>query len=312
MLVTGGAGFLGAAFAQRARALGHHVVTLDRARAADLRVNVEDVEAVALAVRVARPEVIVHLAAMLTTDAAADALAATCVNALGTAAVYAAAARAQVPRVIDAGSIAAIGATTHDVGDDATLAPLTVYGATKAYGEHLARALSVLPGQPEFVVLRFGWIYGPGRVRGWRVVQEVVEQFARGEAVVRYPDFAEPIDFTYVDDAVEVLLRACAQRLPAFSALNVLGDRRTMRELVQHLTQRFPRARAEAIPAVSPPAGWRARNDGLGAALGYVPDTRLEEGVDALLDALASGASAGSTSPTHAPKPTLARPGASQ
>jgi hypothetical protein len=36
----------------------------------------------------------------------------------------------------------------------------------------------------------------------------------------------------------------------------------------------------------APPSGWGVRNDGLEAALGYVPATRLEDGIDAMLAAL--------------------------
>jgi UDP-glucose 4-epimerase len=289
VLITGGAGFLGGAFAARARAAGHAVTTTDRQGEVDRHCDIGDAAAVAAVVAGAAPEVVVHLAALLTDSSAADPVEATRINALGAAALFAAAVRAGAKRIVYASSVAAVGACPEGSGDDVPLHPGSVYGATKAFGEHLARALSVAPDMPAFVVLRFGWVYGPGRERGWRVAQAVVERFARGEAVVPYPDFPEPMDWTYVEDAVEVLLRAVERPLPRFAAFNVVGDRRTMSDAVAHLRRRFPAARAEPVPAATPPSGWGLRNDGLEAALGFVPSTSLEEGIDRMLAATVPG-----------------------
>ncbi|HLI11153.1 MAG TPA: NAD(P)-dependent oxidoreductase [Alphaproteobacteria bacterium] len=286
ILVTGGAGFLGGAFAVRARDAGHTVTTLDRAGDVDHRCDIGDPDEVEAAVLAASPEAVLHLAALLTDASAVDPVASARVNALGTAAVFSAAMKAQASRVIYAGSIAAVGACAEGSGDDVPLMPRSVYGASKAFGEHLARALSATPGGPRFLVLRFGWIYGPGRARGWRDAQTVIEQFATGEPIVAYPDFCEPIDWTYLDDAVEVLLHAVTRPLPAFAAFNVAGDRRMMKEAVAYLQKRFPHVRAQPVPAPLPPSGWGIRNDGLDAALGFAPVTRLEAGIDAMLAAI--------------------------
>ncbi|MGH8712535.1 MAG: NAD-dependent epimerase/dehydratase family protein [Casimicrobiaceae bacterium] len=286
ILVTGGAGFLGQALTFRARAAGHELTTVDRGGDVDMRCDVADAAMLAAAMAKAGPEVVVHLAALLTDAAAADPSAAVRVNVAGTASVFTAARAAGARRVVYASSVAAVGPCAEGSGDDVALRPQTVYGATKAAGEHLARSLSALPGYPAFVVLRFGWVYGPGRKRGWRVAQEVVERFARGERRVRYPDFAEPIDWTYVDDAAEVLLRALTAPLPRHAVFNVVGDRRTIRDAVAHLQRRYPGVHAEPQPAIAPASGWGLRNEGLEAVLGFAPATRLEDGIDAMLAAL--------------------------
>jgi UDP-glucose 4-epimerase len=284
ILVTGGSGFLGAAFAERTRAAGHSVAVLDQHPAADFSCTIDDRAAVASAIATASPDVVVHLAAVLTDAAAVDPVDAARVNALGTAMVFTAAVRARVSRIVYASSVAAVGSCPEGSGDAAVLAPQSVYGATKAFGEHLARAMAATAGVTSFVILRFGWIYGRGRTRGWRDGQEVIERFARGDRVVRYPDFPQPIDWTYIDDAGEVLLRAVERPLPPFSAFNALGDRRTMREAVAYLSRRFPDTRAEPVPAETPPSAWGLRNDEIEAALGYRPSTRLEGGIDAMMN----------------------------
>ena len=283
--MTGGAGFLGHAFAGRARNAGHEVATVDLGGDADFRCDVADVRALAAAIAKIRPEVVVHLAALLTDAAAGDPAAAVRVNVEGTAAVFAAARAAAVQRIVYASSVAAVGPCAEGSGDDVALRPQTVYGATKAAGEHLCRALSALDGYPASLALRFGWVYGPGRERGWRVAQEMIERFARGDRRVAVPDFPEPIDWTYVDDAAEVLLRGLAAPLPRFAVFNVVGDRRTMRDAVAHLQLRHPGVQVERRAVALPPSGWGLRNDGLEAALGFAPVTRLEDGIDAMLAA---------------------------
>lgn len=300
-LVTGGAGFLGHAFAVRARKAGHQVATVDLDGDADFRCDVADVPALAAAMAKVRPEVVVHLAALLTDAAAGDPAAAVRINIGGTASVFAAARVAAVQRIVYASSVAAVGPCAEGSGDDVALRPQTVYGATKAAGEHLCRALSALDDCPASLALRFGWVYGPGRERGWRVAQEMIERFARGDRRVVVPDAPEPIDWTYVDDAAEVLLRALAAPLPRFTAFNVVGDRRTMRDAVAHLQLRHPGVQVERRAVALPASGWGLRNDGLEAALGFAPVMRLEDGIDAMLaashgdraGAIASSAAAG-------------------
>src|SRR5579872_2641002 len=152
ILVTGGLGFLGAAFAHRAGAAGHPVAILDQHDDADFPCAIDDRAAVGSAVAVARPDVIVHLAAMLTDAAAADPVAATRVNALGAATVFTAAVDAGVSRVVYASSVAAVGSCPEGTGDAVGLAPQSVYGATKAFGEHLARAMAVAARVTTFVI----------------------------------------------------------------------------------------------------------------------------------------------------------------
>jgi UDP-glucose 4-epimerase len=283
VLVSGGCGFVGAAFARRARDAGNEVVTLDRDVAADLVVDLTDADAVAGAIAHARPHAIVHLAAWLTDAAARDPVGAVRVNALGTAAMFTGAEAAGVERVIYASSNAAVGRCTASAGDDVALEPQTIYGVTKAFGEQLARAMSRREGAPAYLALRFGWIYGPGRVRGWGEPQKVVAAAIEGVRTLRYPDYAQPIDWTWVGDTVEVLVRALDCPLDRFAVHNALGDRRRMRDAVAHLQARFPHLDAEPYEASLPESAWNLANDGIAERLGPVALTRLEEGIDRMI-----------------------------
>src|SRR5262249_55017572 len=105
ILVTGGGGFLGRRFAERARPAGHTVITADIQGRVDDHCDMGDTAAVGALVAETRPDTIVHLAALLTDTCAADPVAAARINILGTAAVFAAARQAGVGRVVYASSV---------------------------------------------------------------------------------------------------------------------------------------------------------------------------------------------------------------
>jgi UDP-glucose 4-epimerase len=285
ILVTGGCGFLGANFVQRARRAGHVASIVDIASGADHVLDVGDPAAVASLVAEIQPDAIVHLAAALTDVGESDPVATVRLNALGTAALFAAAEATGVERVIYASSISAVGPTSGSVGDDARLSPGNVYGATKAFGEHLARAMSARPKAPTYLGLRFGYVYGPGRVRGWRDLQALIERVAGGQRDLVYPDYADAIDWTWVDDAADILLRSVERPLPRVAVVNVVGDKRPVGDAIAYLRRRFPDLRAEPTAAWTPPTAWGLVNDRLQALLGTTPSTTLEQGIDRLIAA---------------------------
>lgn len=283
LLVTGGCGFLGAPLVRRAREAGHDAIAADVLPDADRALDCNDTTAVAALISDTRPDAIVHLAAGLTDAGERDPVGTVRLNALGSAAIFAAAEANGVGRVVYATSISAVGPTKGAVGDDTRLDPGNVYGATKAFCEHLAHAMSARPHAPAYLGLRFGYVYGPGRVRGWLEVQGIIERVAAGERRISFPDFPDPIDWTWIDDAAEVLLRSVERPLPRNAVCNVVGDKRRTRDAVAHLQRRFPDLVAEPALARTPPAAWGLVNDGLLALLGYAPGTTLEEGIDRML-----------------------------
>ena len=266
-----------------AHASGHAVTTADILPGADRALDAGDTVAIAALVADVRPHAIMHLAAGLTDAGERDPVGTTRLNALGTAAIFTAAEANGVGRVIYASSISAVGPTTGAVGDDARLAPGNVYGATKAFCEHLAHAMSARPNAPAYLGLRFGYVYGPGRVRGWRDVQALIERAAAGERHLQYPDYPDAIDWTWIDDAALVLLRAVERPLPPFAVMNVVGDKRPVRDAIACLQRRFPDLDAVPVAARTPPAAWGLVNDGLASLLGTMPATTLEQGIDQML-----------------------------
>ena len=113
----------------------------------------------------------------------------------------------------------------------------------------------------------------------------MIQDAIAGRAPLRYPDYPAPIDWTYVDDAVEILLRALDCPLQGFAAHNAVGDRRSMHDAIAHVRARFPGVVTEARAVAMPDSAWDLHNDGLAGRIGAWPVTRLEQGIDRMIAA---------------------------
>ena len=214
-------------------------------------------------------------------------------NALGTRPCSPRQKRTPSSGVIYATSISAVGPTSGPVGDDTRLSPGNVYGATKAFCEHLAAAMSTRPNAPCYLGLRFGYVYGPGRVRGWRDVQQIVERVAAGERSIEYPDYRDA-------DRLDVDRRRGA-RAGSHDRAAASAKHRGQRRRRQAHDARCGRAPETSLPRPSahvaslrrrrPPRGGSSTIE-LQALLGTVPATTLEQGIDHMLAAAASQATA--------------------
>jgi len=290
VLVTGGSGFLAQQFIELARQGGHQVVSFDivepQKESADVWIlgDITDRQALLGALHSHQPEIVVHLATVLTDVCANDPELGTRVNCVGTASVFQAAHEAGVRRVIYASSVAVFTTGTSEIlGDNRPIAPAGAYGATKAYGELLAAALSQQWGAPEYLGLRFGWIYGAGRDRGWRVLQQTIDDFLSGKTEVQFPDFSGANDWTFVADAAATILHCLASPKPSVRAYNVAGNYRHVRDAVKHLQRRFPGTTAIPYEAEFPPTAWEFQCDRLFHEIGYRPETSLESGLDKMI-----------------------------
>lgn len=292
VFVTGGSGFLAQHFTAFARRNGHHVVGYDIVEPtngiADAWIlgDIADRNMLLSALQSYQPEVVVHLATVLTDLCAIDPELGTRVNCLGTANVFQAAYETGIRRVIYASSVAVFTAGTSEIrGDDRPIMPVGVYGATKAYSELLATALSRQWGSPEYLGLRFGWIYGAERDRGWRDLQQLIDDFLSGKTEVRFPDFNDANDWTFVADAAKTILHCLTSPTPTVGAYNVSGDYRHVQDAVRHLQRRFPGTNVIPVEAKLPTCAWEFQCDRLLGEVGYRPETTLESGLDEMISA---------------------------
>jgi UDP-glucose 4-epimerase len=297
VLITGGSGFVGWHLARRLASLGHEVVVYDEAVPADgvemppgitlVQWSVLDRVALVNTLEEHAIDRVAHLATLLTDACAADPARGALVNVVGAATVFDAACQVGVKRVVYGSSVAALGEQSEAApGDMVMLRPTSVYGATKASAELLAGALSTERPEQEIVGLRFGWVYGAGRVRGWNALQEMIEAFALGQTEVAYPDYERPNDWTYVDDAVNAIVRCLESPRPSVPAYNAPGAYRMVQDAVAHLSRRFPDARPQPYAAELPPVAWDFRLDRIAEEVGYRPRVTLEAGLDLAVAAI--------------------------
>lgn len=265
VLVTGAAGMIGrklvAALAERGHVGGTPVSTLTLidvvaptlpadVPGAALAADLSD-PAAAGPLMETRPDVVVHLAAVVSGEAERDLARGYAVNLDGTAALLrAAAAEGHRPRVVQASSIAVFGTPLPDmIPDDHPPRPLTSYGTQKAMAEMLLDDL-VRRGAIDGASLRLPTICvrpgAPNAAASGFFSGIVREPLAGEEAVLPVPDdtrhwFASP------RAAVGFLLRAMEADLDALGharALSLPGVSCTVAEQIAALERIAPGASA--------------------------------------------------------------------
>ncbi|SBO43752.1 NAD-dependent epimerase [Cyanobium sp. NIES-981] len=235
VLVTGAAGFIGAAVCERLLARGERVLGLDnlnayydpalkqarlgrlQARAAPqqwtfLPHAVEDAAAIGALFAQWRPARVVHLAAQAGVRYSIDNPAAYLQsNLLGFGHVLEACRRHGVEHLVYASSSSVYGGNTNLPFSEAQAVnhPVSLYAATKKANELMAHSYSHLYGLPA-TGLRFFTVYGP-----WGRPDMAPMLFARailaGEPIQVFNHGRMRRDFTYIDDIVEGVVR-CLDR----------------------------------------------------------------------------------------------------
>ena len=222
VLITGGAGFLGTALANRLAAEGHAVQVLDDLSSGDAaglaaglqftRGDVRDVPR--LWTLMAGVDLLYHLAAKVSvSESILYPVDYNAVNTGGTVAVMSAARDAGLRRVVFVSSGTVYGQPdVLPVPESARAQPLNPYAVSKLAAEHYVRAIGDQV-RIETVILRVFNAFGPGQTllpAHPPVVPHFLRQVRGGGSVVLHgsPPGAQTRDFIYVDDVVEALIRA--------------------------------------------------------------------------------------------------------
>lgn len=251
VLVTGGNGFVGKHASAALRARGHDVVGAGFAPSANdantLALDVRDFAAVKDVVARVRPDAVLHLAAIaFVPQAKDDPSGAFAINAQGTLHVLAAlAAQAKDARCVVVSSAEVYGRVDEaemPLSERRAPKPVTVYGASKAAAEHLARAYAA-DGLDVRVLRPFNHV-GPGQDERF-VVASFARQVARlersGGGVVLHGNLSAVRDFLDVRDVADVYARALeAERgvLSPGEPYNVCsGQGRTIESIVRAFAQ---------------------------------------------------------------------------
>lgn len=298
--VTGASGFIGANLARRLLHEGREVHLLLRPGRDDWRLDglkdavtiwagsVEDRQAVAAALAVARPHEVYHLAAYGAYPVQDDLAAAVTVNVLGCATVLEAALE-QSPQVsiVVAGSSSEYGFCEEPPPETKLPRPSSHYAATKAGATLLAGQLARVRGA-RICTLRLYSVYGPYEEPTRFIPQLISHGLENRLPPLAAPDTAR--DFVHVDDVVAAFLSAAtATGLEPGEVLNVgTGVQTTLAEAVE-MARLLLRVDQEPKFETMPPrawdtAAWVANANRIRERLGWRPRLDFQDGLQSTID----------------------------
>ncbi len=244
-LVTGGAGFLGAALVNRLVEQGHHVRVLDDLSAGDrsrldqravfARGDTRDIPKLWTLLK--GVDCVYHLAARVSVqESVLYPVEYNEVNVGGTVSLMTAVRDARVKRVVFTSSGAAYGEQEEQpVRETARLQPASPYAVSKMAAEGYVQALGALWGI-ETVVLRIFNAYGPGQSippTHAPVIPQFLKQILGGGSLVIYGSGKQSRDFVYVGDVVDALVAAAKAKNVDRAVINVgSGQEMTINALI--------------------------------------------------------------------------------
>lgn len=299
VLITGGAGFLGTALANRLVAEGRTVVALDDLTAGDprrlapevllTRGDVRDVPKLwtllqgvgcvyHLAARVRVPESI-HYPSDYNQ-----------VNVGGTVALMEAMRDTGVKRVVFASSGALYGEQAHQpIDEQQTPNPNSPYGVSKIAAEYYVATLGALY-DIETVSLRIFNAYGPGQDLPPSyppVIPQLLKQARAGGSLVIIGDGTQTRDFVFVDDVVDALLAAATATDVNRAVINIgSGQEVSINELARRVV-RVTGKRVNVLHNLAQPGGVSRLVADVHLArqlLGWAPSTDLDRGLRLTLE----------------------------
>jgi len=306
VVVTGGAGFIGANLCRRlAREPGvAEVVALDDL-STGRRENLAGIDATlvegsilddsVLDATLAGADAVVHLAARPSVPlSVADPVPSHVVNATGTLQVLEAARRAGSPLVVVASSSSVYGANPSlPKHEGLATRPMSPYAASKLATESYALAWQYSYGLP-VMAYRFFNVFGPLQPPGHAyaaVVPAFVAAALGGQAVPVHGDGRQTRDFTYVGTVAEVLTRTVTGRITSPEPVNLAFGSRvdllTVLDLLGELLGRSLTAEHLA-PRVGDVRDSQADGSKVRALFPDLEPVSLADGLRATLDWMAS------------------------
>jgi UDP-glucose 4-epimerase len=240
VVVTGGAGFIGANLTRRLRERGDDVVVVDDLSTGSLE-NLRDLDvtfvegtildAATLDTAMRDASAVVHLAARPSVPRSiSDPVASHLANASGTVEVLEAVRRAGNLHVVVASSSAVYGANpTLPKHEDLATMPLSPYAASKLATESYALAYQHSFGLP-VLAFRFFNVFGPLQAAGHAYAAAVptfVSAALEGRSLTVHGDGKQSRDFTFVDTVAEVIADALTRQVTSPSPVNLAFGTRT-------------------------------------------------------------------------------------
>jgi UDP-glucose 4-epimerase len=297
-LVTGAAGFLGSALANRLVREGHEVRGLDDLSAGDpnrlhpdvlftrgdvtdrpkLWTLLQDVDCIYhLAAKVSVPESVLYPREY------------NIINVGGTVSVMEAMRDVGVKRVVFTSSGAVYGDQNQQpLTEETPPSPGSPYAVSKLAAEHYVRTIGALWGI-ETVSLRVFNAYGPGQplpAAHPPVIPHFLRQTARGGTLVIHGKGDQTRDFVYLDDVVEAMVASATAPTVDRQVINIgSGIETSLRSLTQHVLEAVGSSAEWMYMEEHDPGPSRMSADIelARSKLGYKPRVSLQEGLERMV-----------------------------
>jgi nucleoside-diphosphate-sugar epimerase len=169
------------------------------------------------------------------------------------------------------------------VDEETPCDPIGVYGALKLGGEKLVVAHHQVFDMP-YTIIRPSALYGQ-RCVSRRVIQVFLENAMRGRDLVVSGDGTARLDFTYIDDLVQGVVRTIECEAGRNQVFNLTyGRARSVADVINQIAGAFPGLRVHYLPRneLMPQRGTLS-TDKARRLLGYEPQFPLERGLPAYL-----------------------------
>ncbi|MEX2054943.1 MAG: NAD-dependent epimerase/dehydratase family protein [Candidatus Andersenbacteria bacterium] len=307
LLITGGAGFIGAFVAKELLARGHTVVAFDnfdtslysqalkRARVAQVigehpnfsLITGDILDQATLAAAFApTPDVVIHLAGLANPGLSMSMREAYFAsNVEGTANVLQSMTKAQTSRLVFAGSSSVYNDEVVPFKEESNeLSPRSPYGQSKAEAEELITAWQQEQPNRFATILRFFSVYGPWG-RPDMAPHLFAQKILRGE-VLEVTQEERKRDFTYIDDTVGGIVAAVERPFP-LEIINLgRGEPTTLQGLIDALATAAG-ATPKIKPRPTPPGEMRVTYADISKAerlLDYHPQVSVKEGAQKLIE----------------------------
>lgn len=288
VLVTGGTGFIGRWVVDGLVEAGHEV------RIFDARPNVAALEdacaGLGAQVEIVTGDIsdgsvqsaaqgcdgIVHLAGVMTVDAAADPIRAAQINLIGSLHVFEAARTQQIDRLVYVSTAGVFGPK-----DALNPRPMTHYGAQKLAIEGAARAYHADHGLPS-IGFRPYIVYGPGQSSGIAAGPSIALGAAfRGEhSAIR---FSGRVGFVHVLDVAALMVAAVTHPMSGAEVYTLAGGTAEMEVFVDALKEQVPGAQV-TIEGSALRIPTDLATSTMSGPLGTVPVTGITEGIAITLE----------------------------
>jgi len=164
------------------------------------------------------------------------------------------------------------------VTEETLCEPMGIYGALKFGGEKLVIAYNQVFGLP-YTIIRPSALYGE-RCVSRRVGQIFIEQAIQGFDIVVNGDGSDRLDFTYIDDLCQGIVRVLESENSKNEIFNLTyGESRSLNDMVEIIEEYFPELNVKYLPKdkLMPDRGTLAVEKAT-KLIGYEPQWPLEKG----------------------------------